>query len=76
MTDNQRNWLLNKYNYIFNKYIVLVPFSQDTWNDFVGELNDLEKKCKKSKEAQDYTVKVSISLVDFFDKLHLTGGEK
>ena len=65
MTREQIQWTYNHAERITNKYLELFPLSDDGWEQFVDEIDEIYKTSKGNKVVQDVLMEVAT----FFDKL-------
>lgn len=65
LTPNQTRWIMRKVNAWLDKYIAMVPMSDEQWQGCVDEMKELEHSAREDK----LMIKMLIAGVEYLEEL-------
>ena len=65
LTPNQTRWIMRKVNAWLDKYIAMVPMSDEQWKVCVDEMKELEYSAREDK----LMIKMLIAGVEYLEEL-------
>ena len=65
LTPNQTRWIMRKVNAWLDKYIAIVPMSDEQWQVCVDEMKELEHSAREDK----LMIKMLIAGVEYLEEL-------
>ena len=65
LTPNQTRWIMRKVNAWLDKYIAMVPMSDEQWQGCVDEMKELEHSAREDK----LMIKLLIAGVEYLEEL-------
>ena len=65
LTPNQTRWIMWKVNAWLDKYIAMVPMSDEQWQGCVDEMKELEHSAREDK----LMIKMLIAGVEYLEEL-------
>ena len=72
LTPNQTKWIMRKVNAWLDKYIAMVPMSDEQWKVCVDEMKVLEHSAREDK----LMIKILIAGVEYLEELERTLDKK
>lgn len=77
LTESQSKWMYKKLDDIYKKYYPRLPFSQETWDEFMKDIKALDSTKTADGESMGSKYKDSremiFALAEYLDKLNAKG---